>query len=294
MAGKRPHGGTGMIGSTSYPVLSKRPKIDGATSHQDPDSYEEEPILVEGRDGPSSPDQEGEKAYDDETTPGLNTPENGQTKWQLSSSNIPPAARKIYCVRRGLRPGFFYEWAGTNGAEKQVSGFHDNLYISFPQGKKASIKPGNLEEVVASALDFMNHGPQSCKYSCRGKCGLDELAQRQQRPPAPKAKDSNVCRNCLQQPPHEVDGDRWRICHACWISDSIQVAIHRSQQKLALCDEQMRVLDLVAKGHNVFFTGAAGTGKSRVLQAAVDLSKRLKLVPRVVAPTGKRPIEFDR
>lgn len=293
MAGKRPYGSTGTNAGPPYPVLLKRPKVNGATL-RDPHTPGEASIRVRA---PDAPEEEGcQTDDDDDANPDASIRESGRTRWQLLSEDVPSAARKIYCVRRGQRPGFFFEWTGTNGAEAQVKGFQDNLFISFPQGKK-SIKPDNLDEVIATALDFMNHDAQSCKYNCKGKCELVESAkqqQQQQHPTASKAKDLDLCRICHLQPPHEEEGARWRICHSCWISGSTQAIIHRSSQKLQLCDEQTRILEVVAKGRNVFFTGAAGTGKSRVLQAAVDLSKRLGLVPRVVAPTGKQFLDLIR
>lgn len=38
-------------------------------------------------------------------------------------------------------------------------------------------------------------------------------------------------------------------------------------------DEQLRILDLVAQGRNVFFTGSAGVGKSFVLNKISELLK---------------------
>lgn len=42
----------------------------------------------------------------------------------------------------------------------------------------------------------------------------------------------------------------------------------------------------MAQGRNCFFTGAAGTGKSRVVEAIVTYLKRIELEAKVVAPTG--------
>lgn len=282
LATKRPLGANGTNSDIQYPALPKRPRIDDATSPRDLENGGDRGDPAEE----SGSDQAENQAGNDAPSLGPAVPEDSRPRWQLSPGDIPPTAKKVYCVRRGQRPGFFFEWSGPNGGEEQVRGFQDNLYMSFP-GKKGSIKPGNLEDVIATAIDFMNHGPDACNFNCRGKCGLGEPAQQQQRPKAPKANDPTLCRSCQQQPPRELQGDRWRICHSCWISGSIQSAIHRSSLKLQLCEEQTKILELIAQGCNVFFTGAAGTGKSRVLHAAVDLSKRIGLASRVVAPTGK-------
>ncbi|EME80479.1 uncharacterized protein MYCFIDRAFT_177420 [Pseudocercospora fijiensis CIRAD86] len=39
------------------------------------------------------------------------------------ASNAIVAIMEVYCVLRGHNPGFYFDWYGPNGAEKQVSGF---------------------------------------------------------------------------------------------------------------------------------------------------------------------------
>lgn len=54
-----------------------------------------------------------------------------------------------------------------------------------------------------------------------------------------------------------------------------------------LAPEQEAVVELAAMGHNIFYTGSAGSGKSTVLHAIRDRLRRLGRRVRVVAPTGK-------
>lgn len=286
MANKRPLGQNGANGSVQYPVLPKRPKIDGGTSETrvlGAACVHDEEDLANFFDSDDLEDFGSSSDSSDEPP----TPAKAETKFQLSPKDIPPGAKKVYCVRRGHTPGFYFEYAGANGAQVQVNGFQDNLFMSFPQGKKASINVSTMAGVIADAVHFMNHGPQSCKYSCRGKCGIDESFQPKPKPEEPKPKDPTFCRECQKQPPHKLPGERWRICHSCWLSSDIQIPIQRSVQKYQLTEEQSKVLELVAKGRNVFFTGAAGTGKSRVLEAIVNYLARRETRSKVVAPTGK-------
>lgn len=58
-------------------------------------------------------------------------------------------------------------------------------------------------------------------------------------------------------------------------------------KRLSLSPEQEAVVELAAMGHNIFYTGSAGSGKSTVLHAIRDRLRRLDRRVRVVAPTGK-------
>ncbi|KAF2257452.1 hypothetical protein BU26DRAFT_44171 [Trematosphaeria pertusa] len=53
-----------------------------------------------------------------------------------------------------------------------------------------------------------------------------------------------------------------------------------------LCDEQRRVVELILQGHNVFYTGSAGCGKSTVLRAFVKELKAQGKKVRITAPTN--------
>ena len=62
---------------------------------------------------------------------------------------------------------------------------------------------------------------------------------------------------------------------------------HQAQQvSPSLCTEQLRLIELVLSGVNVFYTGGAGTGKSTVLRALVKELQRQGRHVQVVTPTG--------
>lgn len=56
--------------------------------------------------------------------------------------------------------------------------------------------------------------------------------------------------------------------------------------KVTLSPEQQKVVDLAAQGHNIFYTGSAGCGKSTVLHAIKQRLRDLGKTVHVVAPTG--------
>ena len=60
-----------------------------------------------------------------------------------------------------------------------------------------------------------------------------------------------------------------------------------------LCPEQLEVVELVAKGHNVFYTGSAGCGKSTVLHAVRARLRNMGKNVQVLAPTGKAALAIN-
>lgn len=55
----------------------------------------------------------------------------------------------------------------------------------------------------------------------------------------------------------------------------------------SLCPEQAALVDLIMQGHNVFYTGSAGCGKSTVLKAFVKRLTDMGKTVHIVAPTGR-------
>ena len=213
--------------------------------------------------------------------------------WNLSVSDVPASAKKIYCVLRGRKPGFYYDW--FKGAEQQVGGFPDGLFTAFPQGKrKAALNSTNRASAVRDAVQYMNHTSDACTYGCAGKCqrlsqdvvGKPEANRGvQSEIPAPKKvkeRRSHICRHCRESPklPNE------KLCAACLSSRDLAEAIRVCAEKFELVEEQAHTLALIARGKNVFYTGAAGTGKSRILQAARAFFRSRDVDLHVVAPTG--------
>lgn len=55
----------------------------------------------------------------------------------------------------------------------------------------------------------------------------------------------------------------------------------------SLCPEQAHIVGLALQGHNIFYTGSAGCGKSTVLSAIKAKLKAAGKTVEVLAPTGK-------
>lgn len=288
-SGKRLAGDSSSSAPTTLDALPKRPKLEQSPG---PDLQAAEFASSYSRNGIGHliHTESNVAKADDEPHNAVSTP-----TWDLRPSEIPVQAKKIYCVMKGHKRGFFFEYFGAGGAEEQVRGYQGNLFMSFPKGKKASLKPNNVNEVILDAVRYMNHDSDSCSYGCGDKCRPDNIQRHHPQPSRPaknekefvnpmiaRSRARNLCRACGKVPPSRGG----RMCESCMSSPDVSSRIQASNEKFALSEEQSRVLDLVAQGRNVFFTGAAGTGKSRVLQALVDFLKSSGLQSTVVAPTG--------
>ena len=79
-----------------------------------------------------------------------------------------------------------------------------------------------------------------------------------------------------------------------WLKAMARMNFEREEPpEHALSPEQQEVVRLVLDGHNVFFTGSAGTGKSLVLQ---HIKYHMKMIGKrlaVTAPTGSASILID-
>ena len=60
-----------------------------------------------------------------------------------------------------------------------------------------------------------------------------------------------------------------------------------------LCPEQAALVDLVASGKNIFYTGSAGCGKSTALKAITKRLRSMSKTVRIIAPTGCAALQVN-
>lgn len=107
--------------------------------------------------------------------------------------------------------------------------------------------------------------PAARQYSTWTQVAQTEAAQTQAaqaqatQTQAKKSRPSNTSKPKLDPPPDEPD----------------------------LCPEQAELVSLIEQGHNVFYTGSAGCGKSTVLKAFVKRLRQDGKQVRIIAPTGR-------
>lgn len=95
-------------------------------------------------------------------------------------------------------------------------------------------------------------------------------------------EEDGRCRACDRF----VANPRAFLCEDCISGPTPDADIAFCVKMFGLAEEQTGVLREAARGHNIFFTGAAGTGKSTTLRALVRYLHRKRVHTEVVSPTG--------
>ena len=146
---------------------------------------------------------------------------------------------------------------------------------------------------------YMNHEPEECTYGSCGALCQEAVRAKGTDPPGartlPSGNLDTVLLNAEPIPPEQTSDVRCAMCGApmqgfsqlcqhCY--DDPDDWLGFVSRKHALVSEQTRVLEFVCEGKNVFFTGAAGTGKSLVLHAIKGFLRGTGVGVTTIAPTG--------
>ena len=230
---------------------------------------------------PKDPDNLPDRAIKSEAAP-------LPTRYTADSSRLLPGKKaKYYGVRAGRQRGIYYSWKEV---ETQVTGYAGAIHWS-------------LKNSVTAAADiehYMNHAPEDCKYgSCGLACKQAAQSMRKATPPheapSPKPSTPNLavkspppgqseapeewCPKCASQRPHNS-----YLCSDCFhIRDAWYEFVIEEHH---LQGRQVDVLKSVRGGRNVFFTGAAGTGKSTVIGAVKQYLRGVGVAVTTIGPTG--------
>lgn len=183
------------------------------------------------------------------------------TKMLAETTNTRQDKVRYYAVGVGRESGVYLDWPS---AERQVNG--------FPGAKHRKFK--TIEDALAYVDKYraLAHNVPTMQTS---------------RPMAPLSFESGYYSNSAQHEPYEPSIQQSRPMHVeedlVRLSDG---AMSVPNDEPNLVPEQQHVVDLILQGHNVFYTGSAGCGKSTILKAFVrQLQNRGKRV-KIVAPTN--------
>ena len=174
------------------------------------------------------------------------------SKLLAESTDVEPRKTRYYAVVVGHERGIFYDWPS---AEKQVRGYVGAKHKKFKTEREA--------------IDY-----------CTEHWGPNPVAMK----PAERSFDSGYRSNEIKYEPlpsssqmkHSLDLNRNFVpLDEGPIDDGPQ-----------LVPEQQHVVDLIMQGHNVFYTGSAGCGKSTILKAFVKRLQQQGKRVKIVAPTN--------
>lgn len=225
------------------------------TSYELPHGTQHNPLEIE-----SSPEPEakmvlpGHAAYLSQMARPEVRPETlTEASVHVQQTQMPTPKPKYYAVPRGHRPGIYTEWADV---EKQIRGWSGAKHKRF----------ATVTEARDYVIEHYDHGyayPYESPSSKRSR--------------APDAHQ-----------PHDLSNFS-HFSHNAAPADLQTVPEVRpivASPEPTLSPEQQHVVDLILEGHNVFYTGSAGCGKSTILKAFVrKLQERGRKV-KIVAPTN--------
>ena len=174
------------------------------------------------------------------------------SKILAESTDVKPQKTRYYAVVIGHERGIYYDWPS---AEKQVRGYVGAKHKKFKTEREA--------------IDY-----------CTEHWGPTPIDMK----PAERPFDSGYRSNEIKYEPlpsssqmkHSLDLNR----------NFVPLGEGLVDDGPQLVPEQQHVVDLILQGHNVFYTGSAGCGKSTILKAFVKRLQQQGKRVKIVAPTN--------
>ncbi|KAF9698916.1 hypothetical protein EKO04_002875 [Ascochyta lentis] len=201
------------------------------------------------------------------------------TKMLAESTDVKPKKVRYYAVAVGRNPGVYKDWPT---AEALIKGFPGAKHKKFKTEHEAS----------AYVEKYREHLERVSRLMSTDRPELYNVPSYMMWPSEPRAPTANLSQYALGS--YETMPDGTLSLH------QVDTPFPQMERNLAeedrdfiplndgpkLVPEQQQVVDLILQGHNVFYTGSAGCGKSTILQAFVkQLEAKGKRV-KIVAPTN--------
>jgi ATP-dependent DNA helicase PIF1 len=194
--------------------------------------------------------------------------------------------KSFYAVAVGRVPGIYNNW---EEAKLQIKGYHGNKHKGFKTEEQAEAWLKENRHDSAPLDNFGYGGAKNLEFTRR----VEQIAPTYSRLSHARASDEQMLPQWHSSSPHQEDMDhklaieeRMRSLLASQATSASIISHPPVDPEPILKPEQQKVVDLILQGHNVFYTGSAGCGKSTILKAFVkqlhDRGKRVK----IVAPTN--------
>lgn len=201
----------------------------------------------------------------------------------LAESTIVKPKTRYYAVAVGRVPGVYYDWATV---EEQVNGFPGARHKKFKTKEEASGYIKEYQQYLPSI--WPEYGSPPLKYEeFPHSARISQPAESFWQDTRPSLNYTGL--NWPGDIPFDSPNPRGAsLFHpqAGQGLDDIGQDFIPLDDGPKLVPEQQHVVDLIVQGHNVFYTGSAGCGKSTILKAFVkQLEKKGKKV-KIVAPTN--------
>lgn len=133
--------------------------------------------------------------------------------------------------------------------------------------------------------NYMNHLPEQCSYSSCSKLCSDAVVSAEGQEEE-SSRSTSTCDCC-----GDSVFEKHALCDACFSDPSNFADVIVARE--GLVPEQAEILRSVARGSNIFFTGAAGTGKSKVIHAIQKYLRGLGAQVHTVAFSGIAAINVE-
>lgn len=204
---------------------------------------------------------------------------NGSHTSRLERSVAKP---KYYAVPGGHNPGVYNTWEEV---EEQIRGFSGAKHKRFASEPEAYAYLEEHVDIVQMALRRRN-ARSTGPYSTVPDAASSPYTHHESRSHRASSPSYNLSAGVYDS--YDLTQFKYPSHHAALDGESAQRStdVVVPEPEPVLSSEQQHVVDLILQGHNVFYTGSAGCGKSTILKAFVKQLQLQGKRVKIVAPTN--------
>lgn len=205
------------------------------------------------------------------------------------------AKKQAYVVFKGSSPGIYYEW---KECEAQIARFPGNKFQGYVTRAQAEQEWDQYQQ----SLRLENAPPpQDADANVASPAKRPRTIEsirafrRDEEAPKREVTTTNISDEEEEQSPRRK---KPKIAAHSFDSQQDFINLDDLEEKptFALTDAQQAVVELAVEGHNIFLTGAAGSGKTATLKEILKRLRRkysIDSAVQVIAPTGIAALPLD-